>query len=499
MPNQLPQSAGRPARPARWRALTSAAALVAVSMLGGSLAEATPLPAQQPVAVPTGGSAKAVGVHSSKAKPKTKAVSSKRSVNLGVRFTTSSDGTVTALQFYRSKKQKKAYVASLWGPDGKLLARATFSKSTKVGWQTVSLSEPVAVQKGKTYTASYLASDGRFAATRGYYAKKRTSSGITVAKKGGVFTNSKKSKRPKKKTTSSYLVDVVFTPNTGADVSPPAKPSPAPSPTTPSRPSQPSSGWPSTSNTGVPAGETLTDYTGPRTITANGTEIRNKIVNGTLTIEASDVKIVNTRINGEVLLRDPKSSNYSFTITDSEVHIQDPGATGIMMGNFHATRVEVTGGRRSIYCKYNCVVEDSLVHKQSSGAGNSDHFSGIRMEQNGTFRHNTLICEAASRGCSASLTGYGDFAPVQNNLIENNLFIGDLGGQASMCAYGGSSGANGDKPYGDQARDIRFINNVFTKGATGRCGKNGAVAHFDASRPGNQWSGNVWDDGTPLS
>ena len=67
-----------------------------------------------------------------------------------------------------------------------------------------------------------------------------------------------------------------------------------------------------------------------------------------------------------------------------------------------------------------------------------------------------------------------------------------------VCAYGGSSGADGGKPYGHLARDIRFINNVFTRGTSGRCGNLGAVAGYDATRPGNLWQGNTWDDGTTM-
>jgi hypothetical protein len=251
----------------------------------------------------------------------------------------------------------------------------------------------------------------------------------------------------------------------------------------------------------VPAGVALSAYTGPSTITVDGTVIRNRQVTGTLTIQASNVQIINTRINGAISLRSPKSNDYSFTITDSEVHYPGDTGTGIMQGNFRATRVEVTGGNRSIYCAYNCIVEDSLVHKQGTDAGGDAHFSGIRMEQNGTFRHNTLICEAGrgpGTGCSAALTGYGDFAPVQNNLIENNIFIGSLGGGATMCAYGGSSGDDGSKPYGHLAQDIRFINNVFTRGTSGVCGNLGAIRDFDPSRPGNVWTGNTWDDGTRI-
>ncbi|MCC2594611.1 hypothetical protein LKO27_14495 [Tessaracoccus sp. OS52] len=275
------------------------------------------------------------------------------------------------------------------------------------------------------------------------------------------------------------------------------------SPPTAATPTPASTGaWPNASNTGVPAGVTLSPYTGPLTITAPGTVIKNKVVTGTLRIQAANVQIVNTRINGSVDLRDPRNTTHSFTITDSEVHIGDNLNTGLMRGNFKANRVEVTGGRRSMYCQYNCVIENSWVHSQGGDPGGDAHFSGIRMEQNGVFRHNTITCEAqrgSGTGCSAGLTGYGDFAPVQNNLVENNYFYGGGGGRSTVCAYGGSSGDDGSKPYGHQARDIRFVGNVFEKGDNGHCGNLGTIKSFDPSRPGNVWSGNTWDNGSTIS
>lgn len=218
-------------------------------------------------------------------------------------------------------------------------------------------------------------------------------------------------------------------------------------------------------------------------------------VNCTLQIRASGVRITRSVINGGVDVRSA-SSGYSFTITDSEVRIGDNLNTGLMRANFHANRVEITGGRRSVYCENNCVIENSWVHGQGGDPAGQAHFSGIRMSQNTTIRHNTITCDGLrlppASGCSAGLTGYGDFAPVQNNLIENNIFYG---GTSTVCAYGGSSQS---KPYSSGARDIRFINNVFVRGASGRCGNLGAIFSFDSNAPGNSWVGNTWDNGTPL-
>lgn len=258
--------------------------------------------------------------------------------------------------------------------------------------------------------------------------------------------------------------------------------------------------WPAAHNTGVPDGVELSPYEGPCTIDRNGTLLDAVLVDcERLRIVAEDVAITRSRINGRIDTPDPREDKYSFSfvIEDSEVHVGDVlGVTGIKQGNFRASRVEVTGGARSIFCEANCVIEDSWVHSQASDPSGEAHFSGIRMSQSLVLRHNTLLCEAVrlpgKGACSAALTGYGDWAPVQDNLIEGNLF---LPGSASYCAYGGSTK---DKPYSDGTRDIRFIDNVFVRGPSGTCGIYGPVGSFDLSRPGNAFEGNIWDDGSEV-
>src|SRR6266699_3118051 len=52
-------------------------------------------------------------------------------------------------------------------------------------------------------------------------------------------------------------------------------------------------GFPTADSTGVPSGTTLTAYTGPMTITTDGTVIENKIINGGLDITGANVTIRN--------------------------------------------------------------------------------------------------------------------------------------------------------------------------------------------------------------
>ncbi|OLT21972.1 hypothetical protein BJF81_14095 [Ornithinimicrobium sp. CNJ-824] len=454
---------------------------LAVTMLAASLI-ALPLNGQATAAT------RSVGILDDASTPTTSAVSSTSSVNIGVRFTSERPGKVTALQFYRSPAQTQSYTASLWDLNGTLLGQTTFPASSTPGWQTASLPTPVSLNKGRRYVASYLASGGRHVVTPDGFADSWEANGFIVPAGGGVAAAGTKSVRPRSSADgANFLVDVVFEPH-------PRYADPEPTPET--------GDWPAAHNTGVPDGTTLTTYTGPLTITTPNTVIRNAVVDGTLRIQAPDVEIINSRINGTVDLRYPRTNDYSFSITDSEVHIGDNLNTGLMRGNFTATRVEITGGRRSVYCEINCVVEDSWVHAQGGDEGGDAHFSGIRMGESTTLRHNTITCEALrgpGTGCSAGLTGYGDFGPVQNNLIENNIFLGGGGGGSTVCAYGGSSGDNGSKPYGHLANNIRFVDNVFVRGETGQCGNLRAVLSFDPTRPGNVWSGNTWDDGSAIS
>lgn len=263
--------------------------------------------------------------------------------------------------------------------------------------------------------------------------------------------------------------------------------------------------WPYSGNTGIPAGTSLSTYTGGCTVTTDNLTLNAKTINcDPLTIEATNVKITKSKINGSVLIDDP-GAGYSFTITDTEINVGSiaPGSTdddsGIGKSDFVATRVNVYGGKRGIWCEYDCTVKDSWIHDQAPDPSGTAHESGIRMGDHSTIQHNAIWCNAPDyppdAGCSANLTGYGDFAPIQYNTIYRNLFVATTGG---ACAYGGSSGDDGSKPYGDQARNIVFEDNIFQRGSGGKCGFYFPITDFDDSRPGNEWTNNRWDDGSIL-
>jgi N,N-dimethylformamidase beta subunit-like protein/uncharacterized protein DUF4082/Big-like domain-containing protein len=104
------------------------------------------------------------------ATPGSPSIDDPNNVSLGVKFTPSSNGTVIGVRFYKGAGNTGTHTGSLWSPTGTLLATATFTSETGSGWQTVYFASPVAVTAGSTYTASYYAPNGHYAADGGYFA-----------------------------------------------------------------------------------------------------------------------------------------------------------------------------------------------------------------------------------------------------------------------------------------------------------------------------------------
>jgi hypothetical protein len=262
--------------------------------------------------------------------------------------------------------------------------------------------------------------------------------------------------------------------------------------------------FPGPTTTGVPAGTTLTNYTGSCSISTNGTVIDRKIVNCDLDIRAKNVIITNSQINGAIYDNDAGEGVYSFTITDSTVHTNNVQLKGIVATDYTATRVDVSGGNSMAWCDH-CTMQDSYLHHPSEDPTGTAHNSAIRMAAFATIKHNTMLCTVKSytradgqdtSGCSADQTGYShDGSPPFNSTVSRNLYMPPNDG---VCAYGGSSGGAG----AGQVHDIVFTDNIFKRGTQPSqhgffvCGYYGAIADFDASLPGNIWTNNRFDDGT---
>jgi hypothetical protein len=142
------------------------------------------------------------------------------SVELGVKFTTSANGLITGLRFYKGPQNTGTHVADIWSSTGTLLATATFTNETASGWQQVNFSQPVFVTAGTTYVASYHG-NGNYSADLNYFTNPLTNGQLTAPSDGnnGVYAYGTGSIFPTSSyKASNYWVDVVFN---GAPLQPP--------------------------------------------------------------------------------------------------------------------------------------------------------------------------------------------------------------------------------------------------------------------------------------
>jgi len=259
-------------------------------------------------------------------------------------------------------------------------------------------------------------------------------------------------------------------------------------------------GFPNASNTGVPAGTELSDYSGPCMITEKGTVIDSKTVNCTIVVMTADVVISRTKINGRVVLDTdrPEARDWSLTLTDSEVDAGVVQVAAVSAGNMTVLRSDIRGGQTSVQCgelALICIVRDSWLHGQQIPEGADWHLGGF-LSNGGTnveLTHNTVICEpqptGRDGGCTGDINLLGDFAPVSHVTITGNLLGANLGN--SYCTYGGDA-ASKKFPHAD---NVVYRDNVFQRGANGMCGNYGPVSSFNDRGPGNVWENNRWEDG----
>lgn len=250
----------------------------------------------------------------------------------------------------------------------------------------------------------------------------------------------------------------------------------------------------------------LTSYTGPLVITAPNTVITNKIITGDMEIRTTGVLIQKCMIYGNARI-DADQSGCNFTIEDCTINAgralgQDAyDGTGIGARDFIARRCNIFGGKKSVMIHMNGTLEYSFCHDQADDPTGVMHESGVRMGSDSIIRYNKIGCDAndypPDAGCSACLTGYGDFATIERNLIEYNYFSKTKGGYGIYC------GSSPSKPF-PLANNIVVRNNIFQRNSASQNGLTtgfyGTVSDYDPAGAGNVWANNVYDvDGGAVS
>lgn len=515
-------------RPSRARRLSIAAISTAL-VLSGVFA----------VVTHSGASSATVTVFASTAKPQTPSAADPRGVELGMRFSPKRDLYATGIRFYKGASNLGLHSGTLWTAAGEPLRHINFTRESATGWQTAKFPHAVLLRARTNYIVSYHAPRGHYAYSYNYFAHAVSNSVVTmpaagdhghpngVFRYGGVRFPTVGSGRA-----TNYWVDVTLssepkptpttkkptpttrkpTPTTKRTTPTTRKPTPTTKPTTPTTKPPVPGAFPSTANTGVPAGTRLTNYVGPMEIRSCGVVIDSKIVNGDLTILAGNgtrsyatpcVTIKNSLIKGTV---DDKYADFvcgsrvgcgPVNMVDDEVAIpRAANVAAVSESNIYMWRNYVHGARSGVQCDGFCQIRDSYVV--------ADHvFEDAHMDafiSNGNYghpmvlEHNSFLCLPVNgpvpdhAGCSADVGLFGDFSPISNMTVTNNLFKAT--NEAGYCAYTGAGLSS--KPY-PRGTNLVWKNNVFERGAHGTCGFGGAVRDW-AANAGNVWCNNTWDN-----
>ncbi len=233
----------------------------------------------------------------------------------GVKFTTSTDGYVNGIRFYKGTLNTGTHVGNLWTIGGKLLRSATFTNESATGWQTVTFASPVPISANTVYVASYFAPKGGYAYASPGFTSAMTNGPLTFPADGTAGSGYNAVYRQIAATGSSifptfnafaqnYFVDLVFQPGSigifSGNSSPPTvtavSPSNGATNVTIGGAVDPTTGIPA----GVPITATLDKPLDPATVNSNTVVVRDStksIVQGSVSYDPLAMTITFTPVS----------------------------------------------------------------------------------------------------------------------------------------------------------------------------------------------------------
>lgn len=254
---------------------------------------------------------------------------------------------------------------------------------------------------------------------------------------------------------------------------PPSTTPPAPSTTTQAPTPVSSSAFPDSSNTGVPAGTTLTP-SGDLTLSTPGQVVSGLNVSGRIYITANNVTVQRSRIttNGYNVI---EIADGVTGVTIQDVEIDGMGASGAsgsngIYGPAKVLRANIHGVENGIQPESGSVVQDSYIHAMV--APGDPHYDGIQIDgarSNIVLRHNTVDMRGLTQTSAVMIDNY--FGPISNIAVDQNKLLG-----AGYVVY--SDG----RFSGGTISGVSFTNNRLGDGYWG-------YASIDVYNP--VWSGNV--------
>ena len=499
----------RTSRPSRTMVLLATLTAAALAVLPHVLAAATPV-ADRAVATTSAGSAR--GIWSDSAVPAVPTAKDRRSVSLGLKFSSARNGRLRGVQYYAAGANRVATTGSVWSQTGRRIARVRFPATSTDGWKTATLSSPVRIRAGKKYTVSYRAPRGRYATERHVFASSRTVSARGLTAHRGTFTYG--AGRPTRTSKGShYFIDVVFAPKRRtATTTPTSTPTATPTSTPTPTPSADMKGWELTpTNVGLaPHGlscASLPAYSGPGQL-ASGTTISGKLITvpldvsaGNIVIEKScfkptssdvglvegyypqgDITIQDSEFDGSLLPPAQRAAACAFTggasLTRNYMH--DVG-NGICM-------VSSTNTRDMGTLPKHIVIKNNYVHKLFHYGDAHQEAATIRdfVKSPDDSRTMTWIgnfLDSDTLNISGGLFIQPTFEPIYNVWLNDNVFAGE----GCNLVTGDSTGVN-------VVRNLHVVNNRF---------KAGTREWYGPVNPGSgpgivEWTANaLYDAGKP--
>lgn len=228
---------------------------------------------------------------------------------------------------------------------------------------------------------------------------------------------------------------------------------------------------PGPTNTGVPAGTTLTP-SGSVKVTQNGAVVELLDIKGTVTVLANNVTIRKVRITtGDYYpIRYFDNNNTGLVVEDSEIASTSGNATSaIAFANYTARRLNIHGSSDGLKADSNVLVEDCWIHNLSNGPGEHNDAVQSTGGKGVTIRHSVL--EGASN------------AAVQTG--DENAQTEDLTITCSWLSGGGYTlnirGTGATRP-----KNTKVINNRF--------GHDAQYGPWVIDDPAPTVTGNVYDD-----
>ncbi|HKZ14345.1 MAG TPA: hypothetical protein VJL81_10915 [Solirubrobacterales bacterium] len=277
-------------------------------------------------------------------------------------------------------------------------------------------------------------------------------------------------------------------------------------------------GFPDSTNSGVPAGTTLT-ASGSINVTTPGAVISGKNVTGTIEVLANNVTIENTRVTQNTTCGTRSTcGNYAIRI--------DEGVSGTVIRNVETASVagdtcehdiRNTGGTLTIEnaylhaCDSNVYAVGPTTLKNSYGIGkiaiSEDHVENIYFNETSfTAIHDTLLNPVEQTAVIFGNSGGGsDVTNCSNKLTVLESLIGGGGYSLYPCAHAAQAGTSSLKVEGNH-----FVRCVSAEGYEPNGGTHPCVGGADSSgyypKSGSYgittdyfsavstWRGNVWDN-----